>query len=423
MSLYVDIEKQLGSFRLKVQFQTEQEVFAILGASGCGKSLTLKCIAGIEKPDRGIIRLDDRVLFDSAKRIDMPARSRRVGYLFQDYALFPNMTVLQNIMCGTKSQEKAMELVEHFFLQGKEQLYPAQLSGGQKQRTALARMLGAKPDIIMLDEPFSALDNYLKTQLERELMTVLEEYGKPVLFVSHDRGEAYRLTDRIAVMEEGHIVEEQPKRELFAHPGTLAAALLTGCKNITRLEKIPDGQEDGREAGWEGMSEDGQEAERETGREAGQEAAPCYWAQDWGVRLRGVSEKADACYAGFRAHYFQVVQEMEPYNVLECRVLRVIEDTFSVIVLLRSMVWDDVLERTAGDAACATRGGVRTAGNADCMTQGGVRTAGDAACMTRGGATRDSVLTFELPKEEWEKIKGERLLLRIPEEQVIWLEK
>lgn len=385
MALYVDIEKQVGSFHLKVSFQTEREVFAILGASGCGKSMTLKCIAGIEKPDRGVIRLDDRVLFDSEKRIDMPVRRRRVGYLFQDYALFPNMTVLQNIMCGTGSRELAMEMAEHFFLQGKEHLYPSQLSGGQKQRTALARMLGAQPDIIMLDEPFSALDNYLKTQLEREILRVLEEYGRPVLFVSHDRGEAYRLTDRIAVMEEGRIVEEQPKRALFAHPHTLAAALLTGCKNITRLERMPG---------------------------EGTENVPCFWAKDWGVRLQGVTPKEDYHYAGFRAHYFQVVREMEPCNVLECRVLRVIEDTFSVILLLRSKYWEEAPEEN--------RDGDGLDGRALAEDRDSAGLVGSTLAGSR--FPRDSVLTYELPKEEWEKIKGESLFLRIPPDQVMWLE-
>ena len=141
MALYVDIEKKCGDFLLKVKFTAEKEVLGLLGASGCGKSMTLKCIAGIEKPDRGVIRLDDKVFFDSEKRIHLPVQKRRVGYLFQDYALFPNMTVLQNILCGAGDRKKASEYVKRFFLEGKEQLYPAQLSGGQKQRTAMARML------------------------------------------------------------------------------------------------------------------------------------------------------------------------------------------------------------------------------------------------------------------------------------------
>lgn len=242
MALYVDIEKKCGNFLLKVKFTAEKEVLGLLGASGCGKSMTLKCIAGIEKPDKGVIRLDDKVFFDSEKRIHLPVQKRRVGYLFQDYALFPNMTVLQNILCGAGDRKKASEYVKRFFLEGKEQLYPAQLSGGQKQRTAMARMLAGEPEILMLDEPFTALDNYLKMQLERELMKVMEDYGKTVLFVSHDRNEAYRMTDRIAVMEDGKILDVQPKEELFQNPASLAATLLTGCKmsRCCRLNLIAD---------------------------------------------------------------------------------------------------------------------------------------------------------------------------------------
>lgn len=134
------------------------------------------------------------------------------------------MTVLQNILCGAGEKEKALEYVRRFYLEGLENLYPMQLSGGQKQRTAMARMLSGEPEILMLDEPFSVLDNYLKTQLERELLGQIKEFGKTVLFVSHDRNEAYRMTNRIAVMETGSIVEVQSRKDLFEHPETLAAA-------------------------------------------------------------------------------------------------------------------------------------------------------------------------------------------------------
>ncbi len=309
MSLFVDIEKRLGSFRLKVCFETADEVFAILGASGCGKSLTLKCIAGIERPDRGVIRLDGRTLFDSGKRINLPVRKRRIGYLFQDYALFPNMTVFENILCGTGDKEAARELAARFYLEGKEQLYPAQLSGGQKQRAALARMLAAKPDYLLLDEPFSALDNYLKSRLERELMEVLDEYGRRALFVSHDRNEVYRLTDRIAVMENGEVADIRSKRELFEAPRTMAAALLTGCKNVSRLEYREDG----------------------------------LYALDWGFYLRtadtGGQMEQKFRYAAVRAHYFEAVRELseqDKYNTLVCDIIREIEDAFSVVILFRN---------------------------------------------------------------------------------------
>ena len=160
MSLLVEIEKQLGNFHLNVRFQAETETLALLGASGCGKSMTLKCIAGIMTPDRGRIVLNGRVLFDSEAGIDLPPQQRRVGYLFQNYALFPTMTVEKNILCGIRSGSKAEKnaaltaTLHRFRLEGLEKRYPAQLSGGQQQRVALARILCTRPEAILLDEPF-----------------------------------------------------------------------------------------------------------------------------------------------------------------------------------------------------------------------------------------------------------------------------
>lgn len=302
MSLCVDIEKTCGDFTLKVAFETENEVFAILGASGCGKSLTLKCIAGIERPDRGVIRLDGEVLFDSKRHINVPARKRNIGYLFQDYALFPNMDVFDNILCGAKDRALAQEFVARFCLEGMEKLYPRQLSGGQKQRVALARMLAARPRYLLLDEPFSALDSHLKFRLERELMDIMDRYGRHVLFVSHDRNEVYRLTDRIAVMDNGAVADIRPKAELFEAPKTLAATLLTGCKNVTGLERRKEG----------------------------------LYAVDWGIYLHAAGENEGTFrYAAVRAHYFEPASGDLAENCVECEILREIEDTFSMVVLFR----------------------------------------------------------------------------------------
>lgn len=174
MSLVVDIKKDFGRFRLDVEFEAGSgEVTGLLGASGCGKSVTLKCVAGIEKPDEGRIVLDGRVLFDSERRIDLTPQRRRVGYLFQNYALFPNMILAQNIAVGVRDRAKRRETVERlvksFYLEGCEGKYPRQLSGGQQQRAALARILASEPEVLMLDEPFSALDSYLKWQVELEV--------------------------------------------------------------------------------------------------------------------------------------------------------------------------------------------------------------------------------------------------------------
>ena len=238
MSLFVDIEKKLGAFHLRSQFEAPDETMALLGASGCGKSMTLKCIAGIVTPDRGRIVLGDRVLFDSEKKINLPPQQRKVGYLFQQYALFPNMSVEQNILCGIRSGDKAekrrvlAEKIRMFRLEGLEKKHPAQLSGGQQQRVALARILCSEPEAILLDEPFSALDSYLKWNLEIELADLLAAFNGPILWVSHDRDECYRNCRSVCVMEDGRTGEVTPMDEMIRHPESVSAAQLAGCKNF-----------------------------------------------------------------------------------------------------------------------------------------------------------------------------------------------
>ena len=203
MSLQAELEKDFGDFKLCVKFDTADRVMGILGASGCGKSMTLRCIAGIVEPDKGRIVLDDTVLFDSEKNINLPPQKRHVGLLFQNYALFPNMTVRQNLMTGIRPYEKdkkkasdAVEcMIEKFCLTGLENHRPSQLSGGQQQRVALGRILLSRPRLLMLDEPFAALDGYLRWQLELELKDIMEEFGGSTLFVSHSRDEIYRICD------------------------------------------------------------------------------------------------------------------------------------------------------------------------------------------------------------------------------------
>ena len=176
--LQVRIKKKLGNFLLDVDFSMDGGIFAILGASGCGKSMTLKCIAGIERPDEGRIVLNDRVLFDSAKRINLPPQKRKVGYMFQDYALFPAMNVVQNIQAGMGRKpdpKKVREYITGFQLGGLERHMPDQLSGGQKQRVAMARMLAAEPEVLLLDDPFAALDSYLKWKMEQQMLELLQK--------------------------------------------------------------------------------------------------------------------------------------------------------------------------------------------------------------------------------------------------------
>ena len=248
MSLSVDIQKTLGRFRLQVQFDSDAALTGLLGASGCGKSLTLRCIAGVERPDRGRIVLDGEVLFDSEKGIDLPPRQRRVGLLFQHYALFPTMTVAENIRCGARNRggraEQARivrEMVDLFQLGGLEHRRPAQLSGGQAQRVALARMLAADPRLLLLDEPFSALDAPLRDKLQPRLRELLRTVGRQTVLVTHSRDEAYRLCETLCILDGGRVLRTGATKAVFADPGSAAAARLTGCKNVADARKI-DGQ-------------------------------------------------------------------------------------------------------------------------------------------------------------------------------------
>ncbi len=252
--LQVDIKKRLKGFELNLAFEAGRGCLGILGASGCGKSMTLKSIAGIVTPDQGRIALQysqgeaagGRVFYDSSLRIRLKPQKRRVGYLFQNYALFPNMTVEENIAVGIKGRPfyrrgdlgaKMARLLEQFRLAGLEKRYPGQLSGGQQQRVALARLMAYEPEALLLDEPFSAMDSYLREGLRLELSRVMEEYGGVAVLVTHDRDEAYQLCQRLLLMDKGRVLAFGKTREVFQNPGTCQAARLTGCKNISRIEK------------------------------------------------------------------------------------------------------------------------------------------------------------------------------------------
>jgi molybdate transport system ATP-binding protein len=247
MSLYVKIKKRLGQFILDVEFTSEKGVAGLLGASGCGKTLTLRSISGIMTPDEGRIVLNGVTLFDSEKHINLSPQQRRVGYLFQNYALFPNMTVEQNIACGLhheknrKLRGKAVaEMIEKMRLSGLELRQPSKLSGGQQQRTALARILVGRPEILLLDEPFSALDSYLRDQLLTELRNTLQTFDGDTLMVTHSRDEAYKLCNTLAIMDNGRLVRWGDTKEIFTDPATRTAAVLTGCKNIVDAKKVGD---------------------------------------------------------------------------------------------------------------------------------------------------------------------------------------
>lgn len=204
--LKVSIKKKIDDFSLEVDFQISQEILALEGVSGVGKTMTLKCIAGIETPDEGLIVLNGRVLYDSKKGINIKPQQRNVGYMFQDYALFPNMSLQDNIKAGMgkhPDEIKLKEYIEKFKLKGLENKLPSQLSGGQKQRTAMARMFASNPEIFLMDEPLAALDEELKKELIYDMRQYLQDADRPVIFVSHNKNEINSICDRTGRIENG----------------------------------------------------------------------------------------------------------------------------------------------------------------------------------------------------------------------------
>ncbi|MDR1511067.1 MAG: ATP-binding cassette domain-containing protein [Synergistaceae bacterium] len=308
MSIYARIKKNLGSFALDVEFDASDEVMGLLGASGCGKSMTLGCIAGIVRPDEGLIVSGGVTLFDSKKGINLPPQKRSVGLLFQNYALFPNMTVEENIMAvlsrGARKEASATlhSLAAKFHFAGLEKRYPSQLSGGQQQRVAIARIIASGPTAIMLDEPLSSLDAYLRWQMESELVAALEEFGGTTLYVSHDRGEIYRICSKVCVIGGGKSEAVRTVDELFKSPDTLASARLSGCKNYSRAKLIGEGYIN---------------------------------AVDWGVTLKCTLPAEKALFIGVRSHYVSLWRDESDENTFTCRVIRVKQDVFSTIVILR----------------------------------------------------------------------------------------
>lgn len=306
-SLFLNIEKRLDNFHLKIAFNTHNQPLGLLGGSGAGKSMILRCLAGIETPTRGQIILNNRVLFDSENNINIPIYQRRIGFLFQNYALFPHLTVAQNIAFGipkyidTKTEvEKQLIAMK---LQGFGNRYPHQLSGGQQQRVALARALASKPEALLLDEPFSALDTHLRSQLEQQVTEILADYSGVTLFVTHNMEEAYRLCPNLLVLEAGKAAHYGSKYEIFQHPASVNVAQLTGCKNFSRANILSP-----------------QKIE----------------AIDWGCTLE-VREKIPSklSHVGIRAHHLIFTKDPQQVNTFPCYLVRTSETPHRMTVFLK----------------------------------------------------------------------------------------
>ncbi|NLW42904.1 MAG: ATP-binding cassette domain-containing protein [Tissierellia bacterium] len=303
--LYVDIYKDFGNFQLKVKFNSDYGVLGLLGASGSGKSLTLKCIAGIVTPDKGKIVLNDRILFDSEKKINLKPQGRKVGYLFQDYALFPNMTVLENIKTGIKRGNKdeiSEKIIKEMNLNGLENQKPIYLSGGEKQRVALGRILVNDPEILLLDEPFSALDDFLKWKIEIEVKDIINRYKIPSIFVSHNRDEVFRICDSIVVMTDGISEEKQITKDLFKNPRTYASAKISGCKNYSKIEAIGENR---------------------------------LFTKNWGIELT-IDELSNCKLIGVRSHYIEITEIPNGENTYPLVIDKVIEELFSVGLMVNT---------------------------------------------------------------------------------------
>jgi len=308
MELYVDIKKKLPGFTLDVNFKASTDVLGLLGASGAGKSMTLRCIAGLEKPDKGRIVLNERILFDSEQGINLPSRRRKIGFLFQNYALFPNMTVEDNIGLALETipREQRRAIIRQKIvmnkLEGLEKRYPFQLSGGQQQRVALARALAVEPEALLLDEPFSALDEHLRSHIIKELLDSLSDYHGVTVFVTHNIEEAYRISRKLVVLADGKVEAEGTKEEMFMKPPTLAAAQLTGYKNFSAANYTSSHELN---------------------------------AVDWGVSLRVAGEvDQEVRQVGIRAHFIKLASGTDTDNVFQCWPVSTSEAPFRITVYL-----------------------------------------------------------------------------------------
>jgi ABC-type sulfate/molybdate transport systems ATPase subunit len=313
MTLEVEISQQLPDFTLSVQFSADEQTVGILGPSGAGKTMLLHCIAGLVRPDRGRIVLDGEVLLDTDRHIRVPARNRRIGLLFQHYALFPHRTVAENVAFGLPSSSaderlnRVRALLERTHAAELQERYPRQLSGGEQQRVALARALAIEPRALLLDEPLSALDTHLRSQIETQLQETFASFRRPALLVTHNVEEAYSLGERLMVLSRGQIAAFGPKEAVFRHPPNLEVARLSGCKNFSRMKAVD---------------------------------AKFIEAIDWNCRLQIESGTSiTSGHVGIRAHHIDFLESHDAVNsqnnVFPCWLVRSSETPFRITLFLR----------------------------------------------------------------------------------------
>jgi molybdate transport system ATP-binding protein len=235
MGLQLSVRKDLGGFRLDVSWEVGNELVVLFGYSGAGKSTTFQMIAGLLRPDNGSILLNGRVLYDSEAKVNLAPQKRHLGYLFQDLALFPHMTVRQNVLYGAsgrsreEKEDAAEEMLRRFRMSGLSQKFPDQISGGQKQRVALARALAGDPQALLLDEPFSALDMPVRRDMRDIVTEIQRSFRIPVILVTHDADEAETIADRMIVYSAGGVLQRGTPDEIFATPACKQAETLISC--------------------------------------------------------------------------------------------------------------------------------------------------------------------------------------------------
>ena len=220
----------LKDINLKIE---QGEIVSILGKSGSGKSTLLNVIAGFERAGSGSLEINGEIIFN--KKIDTEPQNRNIGFVFQNYALFPHLNVEANLLFGVKNKKDksiVKELLELVELEGYEKKYPHELSGGEQQRISIARVLATNPDIILLDEPFSSVDTLLKAQIEKELLTLIKKSGKTAIFVTHDPKEAMAISDRVAFLEDGEILQFDTPQNIYYEPKTNSVASFFGIANF-----------------------------------------------------------------------------------------------------------------------------------------------------------------------------------------------